>query len=325
MTLRAAVVGLGRIGSSYPEDGTSRTHAGAYAAAPGVELCAGVDPSPEAREAFRLRWGAGLPVYESVDDMMREERPDVVSVCVHPGALPGVVARCAAHGPGLLFLEKPLAVDEAGLSLLRETCAGLPAAVNYHRCWDPAHERFFARLGEGARVVGGRVLYAKGLFNYASHMIALLVRHLGPVASVEAVGPVPDPEAADPSPGFALGFSGGAQVVFQGLPGAGYDLLELDLVTTAGVHSLKSGGCRRRREEPVEGAFYPGYPQLMEAAADEPDGQVQGLAQAVGNIVDFLHGTAKSLNCDLSMGLEVLDVLLRVRRACGAGAAHAGE
>lgn len=325
MTFRAAVVGLGRIGSSYPEDGTPRTHAGAYAATSGIELIAGVDPSEEARQAFCDRWGVSLPVYESVDDMMQAQKPDIVSVCVHPLNLPQVTARCAAYTPRVLFLEKPLAVDPTGADVLRKSCAAIPAAVNYHRCWDPAHERFFANMKQAGKVVGGRVMYGKGLLNYASHIVALLLRHLGPVKAVAQVGTVPDPEAADPSPSFLLRFETGAEIVFQGLPHAGFDLLELELVTPSGVHALKSGGCRRRVEEPKDGAFYPNYPQLIERPSLEPDGQVQGLAQAVLNIENYLQGATDALNCDLNIGLEVLDVLWRVSQACGIKACRSGE
>ena len=53
----AAVIGLGRIGASYPSEGVPRTHTAAYLNHPKVNLVAAIDPDIQARKIFRLQWG----------------------------------------------------------------------------------------------------------------------------------------------------------------------------------------------------------------------------------------------------------------------------
>jgi hypothetical protein len=53
----AAVIGLGRIGASYPSEGVPRTHTAAYLNHPKVNLVAAIDPNTQAREKFRFQWG----------------------------------------------------------------------------------------------------------------------------------------------------------------------------------------------------------------------------------------------------------------------------
>src|SRR5262249_60669386 len=99
--LRAAMVGTGRIGSSYDDEVVDRrdpsfyrgetrqlglytplpvNHAGAYATTPGFELVAAANRTEAKLRGFGERWGVRA-LYTDFRRMLREERPDVVSVC----------------------------------------------------------------------------------------------------------------------------------------------------------------------------------------------------------------------------------------------------
>ena len=43
-----------------------------------------------------------------------------------------------------------------------------------------------------------------------------------------------------------------------------------------------------------------------------PDRQIEGLSQAVNNIVNFLDGKEKNIFCDLNISLEVSKVMTNV-------------
>ena len=92
----------------------------------------------------------------------------------------------------------------------------------------------------------------------------------------------------DVSLSFALGFDQGFSVIFQGVDNLNYEMLEIDFITNNGIYSLKSGGCRKRHEKPIDNLFYENYTSLSDALELQADGQVEGLQQAIENIVNFL-------------------------------------
>ncbi len=312
---QAVVIGLGRVGSSYQSINTSRTHIGAYSQNQRISVAAGVDPNTEARKKFSKKWGNDIPVYSSVEEMLVYIKPDIVSVCVPPPILTDIVAEFLQHPPKLFFLEKPVVVDKADLRKLLKVINNVPTAVNYHRCWDPAHNRFFSNVLKSGDVISIRILYNKGMFNYASHMISLLIKYFGEVANV---GKMPtkthNSMKQDPSFSFFLEFFRGFYAVFQGFDNISYDLLELEIMTTKGMFSLKSGGCRRQVEKPKKNVFYPDYTQLVNIPYSESDTPVQGLDQAVENFINYLDGIDNELSCDLSLSLQVIDVMCEVKR-----------
>ena len=312
---QAAIIGLGRIGSSYPSSDISRTHAGAYSQNKRISIAAGVDKNSQARRDFLHKWGNDIPVFSTVKEMLSSIKPDIVSICVPPKTLTDVVAEFSQMPPKLFFLEKPVVFDPDNSRKLLKTINNIPTAVNYHRCWDPAHISFFLRVLEAGDVISIRVIYGKGLFNYASHIISLLIKYFGSVTNVINM-PIKTHNAMnkDPSLSFILKFFRGFYAVFQGFDDISYDLLELEIMTTNGLFYLKSAGCRRRQEVGKKNVFYPDYTQLVDVPFPEPDGQVQGLEQAIENIVNYLDGIDNQLSCDLSLSLDVFDVMWKVKK-----------
>ena len=89
---QAAIIGLGRIGSSYPSSDIPRTHAGAYSQNQRISIAAGVDSNSLARKEFLHKWGGDIPVYSTVKEMLSDMQPDIVSICVPPPKITDVVA-----------------------------------------------------------------------------------------------------------------------------------------------------------------------------------------------------------------------------------------
>ena len=89
MAYRAAVIGLGRMGSTFDDEIESGgtlflpyCHAPSYDAHPRVELVAGADPHGEQRALFGERWGIGADhLYADYRELLARERLDFVSVC----------------------------------------------------------------------------------------------------------------------------------------------------------------------------------------------------------------------------------------------------
>jgi predicted dehydrogenase len=150
---RAAIIGLSWIGAdpaqaaSDPVLGTASpgTHTSAMATIPEIEVVAGADIVPAAREQFLERWGPvwpGARVYEDYRELFREHPDlDMVSI-VTPDHLHGVVLEAAlAAGARSIFCEKPLSIslDEADRMVQAVRAAGVPMSVNYGRRWMPEY------------------------------------------------------------------------------------------------------------------------------------------------------------------------------------------
>ena len=310
----AVVVGLGRIGALYPSEKIPRTHVAAYMDNKNVRMIAGIDPNPEARLKFRELWGDGIKLFPSISEMLSAGfRPDIVSICTTPSILQKNIRDFSNYKPKMYFLEKPAVSSERQSKELLDAIGDTPVAMNYHRCWDPRHKLFFEKINK-SKIFSVRVLYSKGLLNYASHMIALLVQNFGEVSSVSKCIKGQDCQGEkDHSYSFSLHFKQGFNAIFQGVNDINYDLLETDVITDLGIYSLKSGGCRQSHEKPVKGQFYPNYSSLADSLLDTGRGQVEGLSQAVENIVNFMNGKVERIECDLKCGLNTFQIMNQVK------------
>ena len=110
MIVKAAVVGLGRIGSLLEEDSLREkpcTHAGAIAANPGLLLCAGADINEERRRLFAEKWN--VPVYADAETMLEKEKPAILSIATHPDSHWRYCSLAERCGVSIAVCEKPLA------------------------------------------------------------------------------------------------------------------------------------------------------------------------------------------------------------------------
>jgi predicted dehydrogenase len=160
--VKAAIVGLGRIGSLLEEDPLREkpcTHAGAVAANPDCVLAAGADTDGERRRRFGKRWDC--PVYADADRMIRETAPDILHIATHPDSHGHYCALAADRGVPVVICEKPLADS---LAAAREIAAlhtrGRTRIItNHERRYAADYDRARAILAEGRL---GRILSASG-------------------------------------------------------------------------------------------------------------------------------------------------------------------
>jgi predicted dehydrogenase len=163
--VRIAVAGAGQIGKRHIE---------MIAKNPDCALSAIVDPSPAAAELAR---SLGVPLHESLSQLLATERPDGV-VLASPNQLHVDQAlECIAAGIPTL-VEKPVAHTlEAGIRLCEAAdAANVPVLVGHHR----RHSSIMARaveviesgaLGKIVAVVGTALFYKpenEGYFDHAN-------------------------------------------------------------------------------------------------------------------------------------------------------------
>jgi len=193
---RIAVVGAGTIGVRHIEE---------IVACPNASLAAIVDVTPA---AAKLAHALRVPLYDSLDTLLRRDRPDGVVIAT-PNALhaPQAFACIAAGVPALV--EKPLAHTVAGATAICEASerANVPVLVGHHRLHSPIVLTACDIIESGALgrlvgVIGGAVFYKPdAYFDEAPwrrmpgggpilinliHEVASLRRMIGEIVGVQA-------------------------------------------------------------------------------------------------------------------------------------------
>ena len=150
-TYRAAVIGLGRMGSTFDDEMTRGgsvflpyCHGPAYIHSPKTELVAGADIHDEQRAIFGERWGlTDDQLYSDFEEMLEKAKPDIVSVCTTARIRSEIVHKVARAGVKAIWAEKPLAFSlEEGDEMVR-VCReeGVSLAVNCARRWNPMYSQ----------------------------------------------------------------------------------------------------------------------------------------------------------------------------------------
>jgi len=323
---RAAIVGLGNIGLGYDLDERTRrrypyaTHASAYRAHPRTQLVAGCDREVTRHSRLREVYGVDC-LYTEAGEMLREQSPDILSVCVPPEEQEAVVdAAILLHVP-VIFCEKPFATSRtiADDLLKRARRAKSSLVVNYWRRFDGSHGEVRRLIGDGrigtVRAVHGT--YGNGLRNVGSHVLDLLLWYFGPVAWICAVEGAPGP-AGDPGLDLMMEFRGGIRATLLAHDYRDYRILELDLLGSRGRVSIAKEGLEIRCYGVEENEDVSGAKQLT--------GAFHGIESTVGEApcraLDYVAGVldrAEPVFCDHAIETH------RVMEAAAQSAAAGGK
>jgi predicted dehydrogenase len=152
-------------------------HLRAYRNLEQVEVVAVADVSEEVRQ----KWTGELGVprsYETAEAMLRQERPDVVSICTWPPLRPEMVELACAHGVKGILCEKPMAVDLAGCDRMIAAAerSGTTLVVGHQRRLHNRYVRARELLDSGAigDVVQLTGFDAADLLSNGSHTVDLV-------------------------------------------------------------------------------------------------------------------------------------------------------
>lgn len=139
--LRCAIVGTGSI---------AQTHARAVQAHPRADLVAATDVSRESADAFAAKWEVPA-VYDTLDELLAAEHPDVVLICTPPVAHAAQTIAAFAAGAHVI-VEKPPApsLDELDAMRAAAGAAGKQLAVVFQQRTGTAAAHVKRLLTEGA-------------------------------------------------------------------------------------------------------------------------------------------------------------------------------
>lgn len=245
---RAAVIGLGRMGSTYDDESTHGgpvflpyCHTPSYVAAPGITLVTGADPYDEQRAIYGQRWDiAPEHLYADYREMLDRERPDIVSVCTTARLRSQIVQDVARSGVKAIWAEKPIALTLAEADAMVRTCKahGVALAINCARRWNPYYHlaRQMIEAGELGDVLQVNGYGQCGLSHNGSHLIDL-VRYMAGGRVSWVFGEMESDEAAagemDLMGNGYLAFDSGVRAYVRAMP-CGVASWEIDVIGSKG-------------------------------------------------------------------------------------------
>lgn len=308
---KAAVIGCGRIGSLFDEDGPADdtyTHAGAFRRHDRATLVAVCD-SDAGRAAEAARHWEVDAWFTSPQAMFDSAAPEIVGICT-PDSLHAEHLDEAVRAPKTLGIlcEKPLAtsVADGEAMVTRSAARGVIVSVNHIRRFDHGHKRAVALvhdggLGEIQSVVGR---YSGGLRHNGSHMLDLLRWLFGEPVSVAAEDRLGE-GGEDPSLDVTLRYEDGVQAVMLGHRAEAFHIFELDLVGTTGRLRFDSAGHSIRHETVGESGRWRGVRELGPGHALST-AMRDTTYHAVDDLIAALDGTRPHPACTAGDGLAAI-------------------
>lgn len=324
MIIRAAIIGLGQIGSRFDEDPKRSgvwSHAGAYAQVPEVQLVAGADPNPEARQRFVARRGV-TAVYEDYRALLAQERPDLVSIC-SPTHLHAEMTYAAVEAEvKAIFCEKPIAASLADARHMVSLCLerGVILAVNHTRRWDrnylwPREVLRQGKIGALQRVVA---YYSARVFNMGTHLFDTIHLYTGSPARWvigEFSGPPDDP---DPTTAGLLGLSNSIIGAIIPLSQPTDLIFEIDLFGTQGRLRILDNGLRLESYQFVDSPNYSRYRELQPVEWANILPVTDRFVAAVQDVVACLQRGGRPA-CGGPEGLAALETAVALCRSAATG------
>ena len=165
MAYRAGIIGCGSIAAA---------HAKGYQGVPEVELVAAADPVERARRDLQSRFN--IPrAYAGAEEMLREERLDLVSICLWHPLHAEFTELAARYRPRAIVCEKPMATCLAEADRMIAACeeSGVKLAIGHQRRFNRSWTQARELLAEG--VIGTpqfvTVETGEGLLNCGTHVV----------------------------------------------------------------------------------------------------------------------------------------------------------
>ncbi len=249
---RAAVIGLGRIASTWDEERSKydgwhlpHAHIGCMAAVPELEIVGLSDTWAEQRQAARAKWGIDA-LFEDYREMLSETRPQIVSICTSMKPRTEILLEIANgdYGVQAIWAEKPLtySLEQADQVIAACRKAGIHLAVNCTHRWRDSFTQTREMIDDS---LIGDVLHVQGglncnLSHNGSHLITRLTMFTdAPVAWV--AGEAESDEAVAGEDDFAgTGYfvcHNGVRGMFRGMRTGGLEL-SYDITGTDGMIRL---------------------------------------------------------------------------------------
>ncbi|WP_243544267.1 Gfo/Idh/MocA family protein [Pseudodesulfovibrio tunisiensis] len=302
--LKAAVIGLGRIGSTLDASGTPTplTHAGGFAAHPEFELVAVCDSDAARNRSEAKRWGTAA--FASVSQAMAETRPDVVSICTPTETHLDTLRQVVEFHPGCVIMEKPLGPNMDSARELVRLCESreIPLLVHIPRRFIPLYESLRRKIRNGSRAVSASIKYAKGIRHNGFHAVALMLSMFGEAQEATPLAVRRDFFPDDPTVSLHFQCERCDDVHFQALDERLFTHFEFDVILEDGRYTFYKDDFAALRHEVQWNEQY--QCQSLRPVGEEGTGKEQAMLELLNHAADMIRNGTPSC-CDGRFALKV--------------------
>jgi len=325
MKIKTGIIGLGRIGSHWDNGilcAHPRSHVGAILQNENFKLSAACDSSNANRTRFENEWKLNIPTYSSVEEMLEREQLEVITVAVPAPVHYPVLKAAVKSRPRIIFCEKPFcaSVSEAGEICDSAEKEGIILLVNYHRRWDENIRALKKKLDAMPSIPEHvSVFYRKGLLNYGSHLVNLLMFFFGPVVSVKSMPVSGEPDLDDPSVSSTFHFQSGLEISMIGIDSVKYELFDIDIYYSECRFRLEFGGYVIEEQKVVKDLYFKDYVNLKSCEERSFRGEILGLPGAYREISDCIVTGRPCITNTAFSAVQTLKVLDAIRESARNG------
>jgi len=289
---KAVIVGCGRIGVAFdsPDSDTVLTHAKAFSLHPAVTLTAVMDVDQDAAVASAEKWSC--KAYTDFNEMMDEQRPDIISLCIPDEFHFEYLLQCLEFAIKAVIAEKPLTLnlDQSTEIIKKYHAIDIPIFVNYTRRYDPTVQALKNRIesGEFGSIINVTFRYTKGLLHNGSHAVDMANFLFGTCLEGHALGSIVDFSDTDPTLSAVFSYSRCPQVFLIACDERAYSIFEMDIIAEKGRIVFEQCGLRCKEYTVRDDPVFPGYKDLC-LVGEFDTALREGLLKLVDNIVTHLN------------------------------------
>lgn len=285
------IIGAGNIGAFFDNPSSKKilTHAHAFYAHKGFQLLGFVNTSSNKAQKAAGLWGGSA--FSTINEVMKNQKVDVVSVAVPDAVHYSVLKQLASFPIKLIFAEKPLTTSlkdaQEIIDLYKKNKIAL--TVNYTRRFVPEFRRLkeMIALKQFGEYVTGIGYYGKGLLHNGSHLIDLLRMLIGEVEILQRLGTIKDFLDHDPSVSAQLTVNKKKNFYLLAIDSRFYSLFELDIFFEKKRLRILNSGLDIELCDIQENQMFKGYKTLVKTESIQTS-LYQALHFAVQNIYEHL-------------------------------------
>ncbi len=332
MSYTASIIGCGRVAWMLEDDPLEKkpcTHMGAYLALGGdvVRVSSASDISPGRANAFGRRYSIDA-LYVDYMEMLKEEAPEIVSICAYAPERYRMVMDSIEAGVKGIWCEKAFATNMEEAGSMMDACAenNVSLIVSHLRRWSPDYQKAKELIDSGAI---GRLQYiaahfSGSLMHTGTHAFDVLNWFCGPAKWVSGGLEPGSFERFKDLPWDVAGDSGGwAVIMFENNTYATvhadskpYFFFEFDMVGSMGRIRIGNNDLLEYYTA-EESAHYTGLKELR--MRDFPAFENKNIwVGALRNLIDAMEGRAESSNGPID-GRNALEIALAIHESARMG------
>mgnify|MGYP005629636717 FL=1 len=288
---KAALIGLGNIAWKLGRDyvsGSSLSHKAAFEKNHKVKLVAGY--SPDNMEVQNFSQSCGVNGYVSLEKMLQQENPDIISICSPQEYHADQLEKCIGYNVPMIWLEKPATTSASKSKKLEnlrtQSTVTSTILVNFQRRYTESYQKLRQVIKNNlyGKTLLVEVNYSRGLVVNGSHMIDMLA-YLFPDSPFDLLWA--ERNCQHDSPDFLIQIESDLIAHVCGI-NASYHNIDIIVTCEQARFSILHGGMSTRVEEVQENDMFVGYYRLYDKEKGELGipGFSHAFDKALENLID---------------------------------------